>query len=59
MKRDDLDWPAVREIARVLGVKDSAFEWWQKRGVPFKHWYDLQRLSKGKITIEALQRSRE
>ena len=56
-----LDWAVVKAAAHQLGVKPRTVEKWQEigRGVPFKWWPRLIRETDGKITMEALERSRD
>jgi hypothetical protein len=56
-----LDWAAVKAAAHQLGVKPRTVEKWQEagRGVPHKYWWEIVQEADGRVTIEALKRSRE
>jgi DNA-binding transcriptional regulator YdaS (Cro superfamily) len=56
-----LDWAAVKAAAHQLGVKPRTVEKWQEadRGVPHKWWLPIVRAADGRVTLEALERSRE
>jgi hypothetical protein len=59
--KNELDWAAVKAAANELGIKPRTVEKWQEpdRGVPFKWWYPIVRIARGRVTIEALEHSRD
>ena len=58
--KNELDWEAVKLAGHKLGIKPRTVQSWRERqAVPFKWWLPIMDKAGGKITIEALQRSRE
>jgi DNA-binding transcriptional regulator YdaS (Cro superfamily) len=58
--KDGLDWNLIKRAAGQLGVRPKAVEKWRgtNRGVPYRWWLPIMRVTNGKITLEALEASR-
>ena len=49
-----LDWDVIGEVARSLGVRDSAFQKWkERRSVPHKWRLPIIRNSEGRMSLDA------
>jgi DNA-binding transcriptional regulator YdaS (Cro superfamily) len=61
MKSQCIDWVVIDEAAERLGVSEHARKKWRDktRGVPAKYWLAISRVTMGKITMEALEASKD
>ena len=59
--KDGLDWNLIKRAADQLGVRPKAVEKWREpgRGVPYRWWLRIERVTNGKITLQALEASRD
>ena len=57
----ELDWAAIKAAAHQLGIKPRTVEKWHEahRGVPYRWWLPIVRVTRGRVTLEALEASRE
>ena len=50
------DWSLLDEAAARIGISEHARKKWRvRREVPSKHWLEISRTTRGKITPEALE----
>ena len=39
------------KIAQVFGIKTQAITYWKKNGIPFSYAAEVEKVTKGKVTI--------
>lgn len=55
------DWELIDDAARMLGISKYARQKWRDpdRGVPSKWWLPISRMTRGRVTLEELEASKE